>query len=257
MATRGRSARDRRRGAKAHQRRRGGVERTSSHTDSGTLQRLDDRKRCPWGAKDNASATKGFTNTARERAAPLSHGCRAAHRSTSMEPIIDNEDDRTQEAVEQTNHEYNSVAAQYSKMNRHASAEHVELLLAAMPRGVAEDRRRRDAEDRAAALKVHIKELEDAGANEDEVVEAREALAKAQRDARRRVVDLGCGAGRDFPAFQERNIDYLGVDASEGMLTVARERFPEATFEAQDLCALDLPERGFDGAFANASLQHV
>ena len=174
-----------------------------------------------------------------------------------MEPIIDNEDDKTQDAVEQTKHEYDSVAAQYSKMNRHASAEHVELLLAAMPRGVAEDRRRRDAEDRAAALKVHIKELEDAGANEDELVEARTALAAARRDARRRGVDLGCGAGRDFPAFQESNIDYLGVDASEGMLTVARERFPAANFEAQDLCALDLPERAFDGAFANASLQHV
>ena len=72
-----------------------------------------------------------------------------------------------------------------------------------------------------------------------------------------RVVDLGCGAGRDYPAFEERGIDYLGVDASEGMLTVARERFPSAAFEAQDLCRLDLPERSFDGAFANASLQHV
>ena len=171
-----------------------------------------------------------------------------------MDPIIDKEDDRTQDAVEQTKHEYDSVAAQYSKMNRQASAEHVELLLAAMPRGVAEDRRRRDAEDRAAALKVHIKELADAGANEEDadLVEARSALAAAQRDARRRVVDLGCGAGRDYPAFEERGADYLGVDASEGMLTVARERFPEATFEAQDLA-----ERGFDGAFANASLQHV
>ena len=124
---------------------------------------------------------------------------------------------------------------------------------------MAEDRRRRDAEDRAAALKVHIKELEDAGLDDDDenMVEARNALAKALRDVRPQVVDLGCGAGRDYPAFAERGIDYLGVDASEGMLTVARERFPEATFEAQDLCALDLPARSFDGAFANASLQHV
>ena len=91
----------------------------------------------------------------------------------------------------------------------------------------------------------------------EDLVEARTALATARRDARRRVVDLGCGAGRDYPAFEERNIDYLGVDASEGMLTVARERFPSANFEAQDLCALDLPARSFDGAFANASLQHV
>ena len=174
-----------------------------------------------------------------------------------MDPIIDNEKDKIQEAVAQTKHEYDSVAAQYSKMNRHASAEHVELLLAAMPRGVEEQRRRRDAEELVPTIKVHIKELEDAGVNEDELVEAREALAKAQRDARRRVVDLGCGAGRDYPAFEERGIDYLGVDASEGMLTVARERFPSANFEAQDLCALDLPARSFDGAFANASLQHV
>ena len=175
----------------------------------------------------------------------------------SMDHIDEN--DQTQDAVEQTKHEYDSVAAQYSKMNRHASAEHVELLLAAMPRGVAEDRRRREAEELIPTIKVHIKELEDAGLDEEDenMVEARNALAAARRDARRRVVDLGCGAGRDYPAFDERGIDYLGVDASEGMLTVARERFPEATFEAQDLCALDLPARSFDGAFANASLQHV
>jgi SAM-dependent methyltransferase len=181
------------------------------------------------------------------------------HRSTSMEPIIDNEDDKTQDAVEQTKHEYDSVAAQYSKMNRHASAEHVELLMAAMPRGVEEQRRRRDAEELIPTIKVHIKELEDAGLDEEDenMVEARNALAKALRDARRRVVDLGCGAGRDYPAFDERGVDYLGVDASEGMLTVARERFPDAAFEAQDLCTLDLPARSFDGAFANASLQHV
>ena len=176
-----------------------------------------------------------------------------------MERIIDNEDDKTQEAVEQTKHEYNSVAAQYSKMNRHASAEHVELLLAAMPRGLEEQRRRSEAEARIPELQKRVEFLEDAGANEEDedLVEARTALATARRDSRRRVVDLGCGAGRDYPAFEERNIDYFGVDASEGMLTVARERFPEASFEAQDLCALDLPERAFDGAFANASLQHV
>ena len=176
-----------------------------------------------------------------------------------MEPIVDNEDDKTQEAVEQTKHEYDSVAAQYSKMNRHASAEHVELLLAAMPRGAAEDRRRRDAKELIPTIKVHIKELEDAGLDEEDenMVEARTALATARRDVRPQVVDLGCGAGRDFQAFDERGVDYLGVDASEGMLTVARERFPEATFEAQDLCKLDLAERSFDGAFANASLQHV
>ena len=213
----------------------------------------------PAGRQTTSERDELVTPIVREHCAP---GCTATSLQgcpsvESMDPIV--EDDSTQDAVEQTKHEYNSVAAQYSKMNRHASAEHVELLLAAMPRGVAEDRRRRDAEELIPTIKVHIKELEDAGLDEEDenMVEARNALAKALRDVRPQVVDLGCGAGRDYPAFDERGIDYLGVDASEGMLTVARERFPEATFEAQDLCTLELPARSFDGAFANASLQHV
>lgn len=118
----------------------------------------------------------------------------------------------TEDAFAETMREYNSVALQYAKMNRRASAEHIELLLAAMPHTAA----------------------------------------------RRRIVDLGCGAGRDVAAFLEHGrVDCVGVDGSEKMLAVARERCPGGIFEEQDLCALDLPERSFDGAYANASLQHV
>ena len=107
---------------------------------------------CPRGAKRPSERDEHGIPTVCDpaQAAPLSlQGCP----SVSMDHI--DEDDKTQDAVEQTKHEYDSVAAQYSKMNRHASAEHVELLLAAMPRGVAEDRRRRDAEDRAGAQGTH------------------------------------------------------------------------------------------------------
>ena len=102
-----------------------------------------------------------------------------------MDPIV--EDDNTQEAVEQTKHEYNSVAAQYSKMNRHASAEHVELLLAAMPRGVEEQRRRRDAEELIPTIKVHIKELEDAGLDEETRTWSRRERRSRRRSGTRAV----------------------------------------------------------------------
>ena len=109
-----------------------------------TLQRLDDRERCPRAAKQQSEHDK--------RCATISlQGCPSVE---GMEPIA--EDDKTQEAVEQTKHEYNSVAAQYSKMNRHASAEHVELLLAAMPRGLEEQRRRIDAEARIPELQKRV-----------------------------------------------------------------------------------------------------
>ena len=123
----------------------------------------------PW----TGNAARGLKTTKRARRTRHTNSARELHRPDcttitaqgcpsveSMEPIA--EDDKTQDAVEQTKHEYDSVAAQYSKMNRHASAEHVELLLAAMPRGVEEQRRRADAEALIPTLRVHIKELEDA-----------------------------------------------------------------------------------------------
>ena len=52
--------------------------------------------------------------------------------------------------------------------------------------------------------------------------------------AGRKVIDIGCGAGRDAAVFVERGYDYIGVDLSEGMLKVAAERAPTGTFRQMD-----------------------
>ena len=71
-----------------------------------------------------------------------------------------------------------------------------------------------------------------------------------------KVVDLGCGAGRDAEQFVKDAFDYLGVDSSEKMLDLAKERVPEAQFRLLDLRDLDLPVSSFDGFWASASLLH-
>ena len=52
---------------------------------------------------------------------------------------------------------------------------------------------------------------------------------------RKRVVDVGCGTGRHAAFLAERGFQVIGIDSSEEMLAVARERAPEVQFEQADL----------------------
>lgn len=71
-----------------------------------------------------------------------------------------------------------------------------------------------------------------------------------------KVIDLGCGAGRDSEQFIKDKFDYLGVDSSQSMLDLASQRVPGANFRLMDLRDLTLPINSFDGFWASASLLH-
>lgn len=73
----------------------------------------------------------------------------------------------------------------------------------------------------------------------------------------KRVIDLGCGTGKDAHLFIDAGFDYVGIDLSEGMLEVAKERNPKANFQLMDLYHLDFPSHSFDGFWADTSLLHV
>lgn len=73
----------------------------------------------------------------------------------------------------------------------------------------------------------------------------------------KKVLDIGCGAGRDAAVFVENKFDYTGIDASEGMLKVAQERVPEGTFLQMDFYHLEFPDNTFDCFWAAASFLHV
>jgi SAM-dependent methyltransferase len=71
-----------------------------------------------------------------------------------------------------------------------------------------------------------------------------------------RILDLGCGPGRDLVAFRGLGHAPVGLDACPEFVDMAR-RLAIGEVWLQDMLALDLPAGQFDGIFANAVLFHV
>jgi len=71
-----------------------------------------------------------------------------------------------------------------------------------------------------------------------------------------KVVEIGCGDGRDAAEIVPRVFSYVGVDPSEGLLKIARKRLPEAAFIKADALSYDYPE-DIDVMYAFASLLHI
>lgn len=71
-----------------------------------------------------------------------------------------------------------------------------------------------------------------------------------------RILDLGCGPGRDLATFKSLGHDPVGLDGSPAFVAMARKHSGCEVWQ-QDFLALELPAGHFDGIFANASLFHV
>lgn len=71
-----------------------------------------------------------------------------------------------------------------------------------------------------------------------------------------RILDFGCGPGRDLVALTKLGHTAVGLDGAAAFVRMAREA-SGCTVWQQDFLALDLPAAHFDGVFANASLFHV
>ncbi len=74
---------------------------------------------------------------------------------------------------------------------------------------------------------------------------------------RGKVIDIGCGTGRDAGLFKKDGYEYVGVDISTGMLSEARKLFSEADFRQMDLMKLDFPDGYFDGIWSFATYLHI
>jgi SAM-dependent methyltransferase len=71
-----------------------------------------------------------------------------------------------------------------------------------------------------------------------------------------RILDFGCGPGRDLLAISALRHTPVGLDGSANFCAMARE-VSGCEVLHQDFLALDLPDSHFHGIFANASLFHV
>ena len=71
-----------------------------------------------------------------------------------------------------------------------------------------------------------------------------------------RILDFGCGPGRDLAAWRALGHEPVGVDGSANFCEMARNHSGCEVLR-QNFLSLDLPAEHFDGVFANASLFHV
>ena len=72
-----------------------------------------------------------------------------------------------------------------------------------------------------------------------------------------KILDLGCGTGRDAQLFIPAGYDYIGIDLSDGMIAQAKKLFPDAKFEVMDMTNLAFENEVFDGLWAFTSYLHI
>ncbi len=95
------------------------------------------------------------------------------------------------------------------------------------------------------------------GTRDHDVSQNIEALLRhLEGQAPQRILDFGCGPGRDLKTFTRLGHSPVGIDGSAEFVAMARADSGCEVWH-QNFLALDLPPAHFDGIFANATLFHV
>ena len=81
-------------------------------------------------------------------------------------------------------------------------------------------------------------------------------LSHIEGNAPFKILDVGCGPGRDLKVFVELGHVAVGLEGADRFVDMA-QAYSGCEVWYQDFLELDLPVNHFDGVFANASLFHV
>lgn len=74
---------------------------------------------------------------------------------------------------------------------------------------------------------------------------------------RPKVLDAGCGPGRDSAILHSKGAIVTGLDISQGLLKIAKEKNPEITFVEANFLELPFENESFSGIWAHAALVHL
>lgn len=72
-----------------------------------------------------------------------------------------------------------------------------------------------------------------------------------------RVLEIGCGGGRDAKDLINSGYDYVGTDASAELIRVAKKNLPNADFRVLSVYDLNKMDEMFDGFWCVATLLHI
>lgn len=75
--------------------------------------------------------------------------------------------------------------------------------------------------------------------------------------AKGKVLDLGCGSGRDTAIFVNQDYKVTAIDLSSKLLDIAKANEPKAKYLEMDMRKLEFNNEFFDGIWAIASLLHL
>ena len=81
-------------------------------------------------------------------------------------------------------------------------------------------------------------------------------LQNIQNEPPFKILDFGCGPGRDLKVLAELGHIAIGLEGAARLAVMARAHSGCEVWQ-QDFLKLDLPDNHFDGVFANAALFHV
>ena len=72
-----------------------------------------------------------------------------------------------------------------------------------------------------------------------------------------KILEIGCGGGRDAKVLISKGYDYIGTDIAKNFVNVARKNNPKARFLVRSVYDLKFPEDFFDGLWCSATLLHI
>lgn len=72
----------------------------------------------------------------------------------------------------------------------------------------------------------------------------------------KKILDAGCGAGRDSKYLFDKGLDVIGIDMSKNMIIAAKNR-ADADFEVMDIRKTSFPSKFFDGIWCYNALLHL
>lgn len=71
------------------------------------------------------------------------------------------------------------------------------------------------------------------------------------------LLDVGCGTGHSRQIYIDRCCKYTGIDLSTKELSLAREKFPDNTWQEGDACEMPFPDAHFDAVCFSSVLHHI